>query len=629
MKDGFIRVASATPEIKVADCAYNTKKILELVNEAAKNQVSIIVFPELCITGYTCGDLFFQDLLIDQAKKSLNIISSSTKDLDMIIVVGLPLKDGSSLYNCAAVLYHGDVMGFVPKTHLPNYAEFQELRYFSKSCDYKCVTIDGKSIPIGNKIIFVCENIPELKLGVEVCEDLWVTIPQSSYLAASGATVIANISSSSELVGKSKYRTSLVESQSSRIISAYIYADSGSGESSTDLVFSGHNMIAEVGTVLSESKRFTTGIIFADIDLQKIESERRKDNNFNQIETLNKIYFNLPVKDIKLKRKFERLPFVPTEKRNLNEVCEEILNIQSYGLIKRLKYMKCEKIVLGLSGGLDSTLALLVSLQAFNIMNYNKKNIFAVTMPCFGTTEKTKSNVFQLCNAFDVTLLEVPINNSVLQHFEDINHDINNYDITYENAQARERTQVLMDIANQKNALVLGTGDMSELALGWSTYNGDHMSMYGINSSVPKTLIRCLVNYKADMFDGEKKDSLLNVLSTTISPELLPPKDGIISQSTEDVIGSYELHDFFLYYIVRFGFSPQKVYRIAMIAFKDVYESTYIKECLKIFIKRFFKNQFKRSCLPDGPKVGSVCLSPRGDLRVPSDASAVAWLDEI
>lgn len=629
MKDGFLRVACATPKIKVADCENNADNIIKLINEANDNDVSLIVFPELCITSYTCNDLFYQDELLDSAVNAMVKITENTKNMDIISVVGLPIKNGGELFNCAAVIYHGEVLALIPKTHLPNYAEYQERRYFSESCDFDTIYINGEKVPIGNKIIFLCRNIESFKFGVEICEDLWVRNPPSNYLCDCGANIIANLSASNEIVGKSEYRKELVKNQSARLISAYLYADAGFGESTTDLVFSGQNIIAENGIVLNESPLFSNGIIYTEVDLQRIEAERRRNTTCKTSCKANEIFFEFKEKNIKLTRMFAKNPFVPSDKSTLKSRCSEIISIQSMGLATRLSHINAKKAVLGLSGGLDSTLALIVMVRAFDKLKLERSGIIAVTMPCFGTTSRTYNNVKKLAEAYSVTLKEIPISDSVLQHFKDISHDKDSHDVTYENAQARERTQVLMDIANQKGAIVVGTGDLSELALGWATYNGDHMSMYSVNTSIPKTLVRSLVKYEADISDGQNKKVLEDVLDTPVSPELLPPKEGKISQKTEEIVGPYELNDFFLYYFIRFAFKPEKILRIAEIAFDGIYTRDIIKKWLEVFIKRFFAQQFKRSCMPDGPKVGSVSLSPRGDFRMPSDACVSEWIKSL
>ena len=625
MKDGFLRVASATPHIKVADCTGNSQKIIAMAKEAAENGASLVVFPELCITGYTCGDLFLQRALLNSAQENLKVIIRETKELDCVILVGLPVRANSGLYNCAAVICQGELLGLVPKKYIPNYSEFYELRHFTPSKD-EFINMDMFSgedtqlTEIGKNVIFQCVEMPEFKLGVEICEDLWTAEPPSGKLALNGATIIANLSASDEVIGKADYRRMLVKSQSARLLSAYVYTSAGLGESTQDLVFSGHNLICENGSILAESKRFDTGIIYADVDLQKMENERAKANTFVGEDNFEKCVFHLPVKDLKLNRHFSKTPFVPTNKSNLDERCEEILTIQATGLATRIQHTNVKSVVIGLSGGLDSTLALIVAVHAMDMLKRDRKDIIAVTMPCFGTTKRTKSNAEILAESYGVSFKDINISKAVTQHFEDIGQSMEILDVTFENGQARERTQVLMDIANKTGGFVIGTGDLSELALGWATYNGDHMSMYAVNASIPKTLVRHLTAFEAEHSEGDLKKALLDILDTPVSPELLPPKDGEISQKTEDLVGPYELHDFFLYYLVRQCFTPKKIFRLAKIAFKGVYDDETIRKWLKTFLRRFFSQQFKRSCLPDGPKVGTVTLSPRGDWRMPSDA---------
>ena len=625
MKDGFLRVASATPHIKVADCTGNSQKIIAMAKEAAENGASLVVFPELCITGYTCGDLFLQRALLNSAQENLKVIIRETKELDCVILVGLPVRANSGLYNCAAVICQGELLGLVPKKYIPNYSEFYELRHFTPSKD-EFINMDMFSgedtqlTEIGKNVIFQCVEMPEFKLGVEICEDLWTAEPPSGKLALNGATIIANLSASDEVIGKADYRRMLVKSQSARLLSAYVYTSAGLGESTQDLVFSGHNLICENGSILAESKRFDTGIIYADVDLQKMENERAKANTFVGEDNFEKCVFHLPVKDLKLNRHFSKTPFVPTNKSNLDERCEEILTIQATGLATRIQHTNVKSVVIGLSGGLDSTLALIVAVHAMDMLKRDRKDIIAVTMPCFGTTKRTKSNAEILAESYGVSFKDINISKAVTQHFEDIGQSMEILDVTFENGQARERTQVLMDIANKTGGFVIGTGDLSELALGWATYNGDHMSMYAVNASIPKTLVRHLTAFEAEHSEKKLKKALLDILDTPVSPELLPPKDGEISQKTEDLVGPYELHDFFLYYLVRQCFTPKKIFRLAKIAFNGVYDDETIRKWLKTFLRRFFSQQFKRSCLPDGPKVGTVTLSPRGDWRMPSDA---------
>lgn len=633
MKYGFIKIAAATPKIRVADCDYNSKQIIDLINEAYTNGASLILFPELCVTGYTCSDLFLQKTLIDSAENAVKEIIKATSKLDIVSVLGVPIAVKQSLYNCAAVIYKGKILGITPKINIPNYSEFYEARHFSsgENISNQRISYSGLSdVLFDNCIVYTCENIPDFSFGAEICEDLWVPVSPSNNLALSGANIICNLSCSDDVIGKAQYRRELVKMQSGKLVCVYVFADAGFGESTTDMVFSGHNIISENASVLAESTRFATGIIYADVDVQKISGERRKANTYPVLKLAQNVSFSIKEKKTELSRAFSKTPFVPTDKTDLKNRCEEILAIQATGLATRLMHTGITNVILGLSGGLDSTLALIVCIHAFDMLGFERKNIHTVTMPCFGTTNRTKSNAQLLAEAYGVSFEEININKAVLTHFSDINHDSNITDITYENSQARERTQVLMDLSNKYSGLVIGTGDLSELALGWATYNGDHMSMYAVNVSVPKTLVRYLTAYEAEKSDAPLKEVLLDVLNTPVSPELLPPdENGEIAQKTEDVVGPYELHDFFLYYMVRFGFSPSKIYYIAKLAFKDKYNDDIIKKWLTIFIKRFFSQQFKRSCLPDGPKVGSVTLSPRGDWRMPSDAASRAWLNEL
>lgn len=645
MKYGFLKVAAATPAIKVADCAYNREQIVTLIHECEKAKAQLMVLPELCVTGYTCGDLFLHETLLTNAKKELLAIAKETIGMDVVVVVGLPMMKDQKLYNVAAVVQNGEILGVVPKSHIPNYSEFYEARYFcegSTNIDY--VRLGEDMVPFGTNLLFECEEFPIFTLGVEICEDAWVAIPPSSYHALAGATVIANCSASDETTGKDCYRSALVSNQSARLLAGYIYTSAGAGESTTDVVYSGHNMIYENGTKLAESNRFLgeNHVTYSEIDLGRIEAERRRMMTFKQDKReYMTIPFTLPslemdeqgqvtLPETTLTRYVDKAPFVPSDEAQKRKRCDEILNIQATGLRKRLEHTGCKTAVIGISGGLDSTLALLVTVKAFNMLGLDHKNIIAVTMPCFGTTDRTYSNAVKLTKNIGATLEEIRINEAVLIHLRDIGHDVNTHDVTYENAQARERTQILMNIANKTNGMVIGTGDMSELALGWATYNGDHMSMYGVNCSVPKTLVRYLVEYYAiTSKDKELTHILQDVLDTPVSPELLPPKDGEISQKTEDIVGPYELHDFFLYYVMRFGYSPKKIYKLAVYAFNGEYSNETIHKWLKVFYRRFFTQQFKRSCLPDGPKVGSVALSPRGDLRMPSDAMSTLWMKEV
>lgn len=632
MKDGFIKVAAATPKIKVADPAYNTEEILKIIDETEKNGASILVFSELTISGYTCGDLFLQQPLLTECKNQLLRIVKATENKSMLVVVGCPIVIKQKLYNCAVVISDGSILGIVPKTHLPNYSEFYELRHFTSGEGLEEDLWFGEEFGYVNVAVnqlFKCKEIPELVVACEICEDLWVPLPPSTYHAMAGATVICNPSASVETTTKESYRRSLVSNQSARLLAAYIYADAGEGESTQDVVYSGHHLICENGSVLAEAKRFTNEIIYADIDVQKLAAERRKMTSFpgGQTDDYFEQEFSLEVKENKITRTFPKAPFVPDNQDERDKRCDEILSLQSMGLKKRLEHTNCKHAVVGISGGLDSTLAVLVTARAFDLLDIPRENLICVTMPCFGTTDRTYQNAVSLIKELGTTLKEVRIEKAVRQHFADIGHDENNHDVTYENSQARERTQILMDMANQYNGMVIGTGDMSELALGWATYNGDHMSMYAVNCSVPKTLVRYLVLYYAETTENKKlSEVLMDVLDTPVSPELLPPVDGVISQKTEDLVGPYELHDFFLYYMLRFGFPKSKLYRMAKLTFDGVYDDETIKKWLDKFYWRFFSQQFKRSCLPDGPKVGSVAVSPRGDLRMPSDASPTAWI---
>lgn len=633
MRHGFIKVAAATPDIRVADVDYNKEQIIKQMDEAAKAGAKIIVFPELCITGYTCSDLFLQDILLNGAKKALVEIAKQTKELDALVFVGVPLAVGGELYNVAAALNHGNILGFTTKSFLPNYGEFYEMRQFRPG-PKKAETIlfDGKEIPFGPQLLFVEKQMANLIVSAEICEDVWSPVPPSIEAAREGATVIVNCSASDETIGKASYREALISGQSARLISGYIYANAGEGESTTDLVFGGHNLIAENGTILAEAKRFSNGIIYTEFDVQKIANERRKNTTFTETQehVLPRIPFGLEQTETILTRTFPSRPFVPRDDLERAKRCEEILTIQAMGLKKRLAHTHAKSAVVGISGGLDSTLALLVTAKAFDTLGLERSGITAVTMPCFGTTDRTYQNACKMSLKVGATLREVRIGDAVMQHFKDIGHDPQDHSVTYENSQARERTQVLMDIANQMGGLVIGTGDMSELALGWATYNGDHMSMYGVNASVPKTLVRHLVHYYADTCeDSSLKEVLYDVLDTPVSPELLPPKDGEIAQKTEDLVGPYELHDFFLYYFLRMGYEPGKIYRIAKLSFAGEYDDETIYKWLRTFCWRFFSQQFKRSCLPDGPKVGTVALSPRGDWRMPSDACVALWIQNL
>ncbi len=633
MKHGFIKAAAMTPKIKVADPVYNAKEICKGIEEALAKGARLIVFPELCLTGYTCSDLFLQEILLLQAKEALDTVAEATEGSDALVFVGMPLVKDHKLYNVAAVLQNGEILAFIPKRFIPAYAEFYEARHFVPgNTEPEPYIYKEKEIPFGTDILLQVENMPDLVVGCEVCEDIWVPDSPGAAHALAGATVMVNLSASNETIGKDVYREMLVKSASARQITAYIYASAGEGESTQDLVFGGHNIIAENGTILAEAKRFVPENLYADIDIHRLCHERRRMSTYHP-ETMRRhtvVSVSMEEEETILTRSFSPKPFVPDRQEERDKRCDEILSIQSYGLKKRYEHTGCQSAVIGISGGLDSTLALLVTVRAFDMLGLGRDKIISVTMPCFGTTDRTYDNACRLAKALGTTLQEVDIREAVTVHFRDIGQDMEQHDVTYENGQARERTQVLMDIANQTGGLVIGTGDMSELALGWATYNGDHMSMYGVNAGVPKTLVRHLVRYYADTCGNEELQTLLlDILDTPVSPELLPPVDGVISQKTEDLVGPYELHDFFLYYMLRCGFEPAKVYRVACMAFQDIYDKGVILRWLKIFYQRFFAQQFKRSCLPDGPKVGSVAVSPRGDLRMPSDACAAIWLAQL
>ncbi len=635
-KYGFVRVGASIPKIKVADPIFNTKEIKKQIDLAISKGVDILTFPELSITGYTCADLFTQDTLINNSYNSLKELLKYSKGKKIVFIVGMPIKCNNSLFNAAIVINNGNILGIVPKTYIPNYNEFYEKRWFRSSKELLSneINIFGKNIPIGVNILFEDIKNSDIKFGIEICEDLWSVFSPSNNHAINGATIIFNLSASNEIISKYEYRKNLVKIQSSKIISSYVYASSGVNESSTDILFSGSSMIYENGKLLNENERFNfnSNLITADVDVKKIMNDRIKDTSFMNNEkqyNYRTVYFELSNRKQKLQRVYNKTPFVPSNEYKRNERCNEILNIQSSALAKRLDHTKINKCVIGISGGLDSTLAFLVIIKAYEKLNIDNKNIIAVTMPGFGTTNRTYNNAVSLVKKCGATLKEVDIKKACTIHYEDINHDINNHDITYENCQARERTQILMDIANKEKALVIGTGDLSELALGWCTYNGDHMSMYAVNSSIPKTLVKYLVKYVADN-NKQIKNILYDILDTPISPELLPPdeKDKIV-QVTEDNVGPYILHDFFLYHFLRNGFSPSKIFELSKLTFKDDFTKDEILKWLHIFIKRFFTQQFKRSCMPDGVKVGSISLSPRGDLRMPSDASYNIWKEDL
>lgn len=635
MDYGFIRVSVATPKLILANPSANAAEIAVQVAKAYELGASVVLFPELCLTGYTCGDLFEQQILRASAEEALYSLAQNTSDYPVLFAVGLPLMAGSKLYNCAAILCRGEILGFVPKRNLPNFGEFYERRHFSSGPSGGTVLFRGRSYPFGTNQIFMCKSLPSLRIAVEICEDLFVPSPPSSSHAVNGATVILNLSASDELVTKADYRRSLIRVQSARAICAYLYANAGFGESTTDMVFSGHNIIAENGVILGETPLFSEEMICRDIDLDMLIQDRIRQSTFpagaaDPADTgYRTVEFDLPYRLIRVDRNIPRFPFVPADDSELSNRCETILSIQASGLAKRMAHTGIKHAVIGLSGGLDSTLAFLVTHRAFGMLGLPSEGIHAITMPGFGTTDRTLNNAIRLAEAYGADLRQIDIRAAVTQHFSDIGQDPDARDITYENTQARERTQILMDIANQCGGFVIGTGDLSEIAIGWSTYNGDHMSMYAVNSSVPKTLIRSLIGHMVSAENSDVDLLLLDILNTPPSPELLPHDNNRITQITEDIVGPYELHDFFLYYSVRYGFSPKKIVFMAQIAFNGIYDKDIIVRWMKVFLKRFFSQQFKRSCIPDGPKVGSVCLSPRADWRMPSDATVAEWLADL
>ena len=634
IKHGFIRVSAATPSIRVADCRHNTQAILSAVRDAGAQGVQVLALPELCVTGYTCGDLLLHDTLLDGAEDAALDIAAATRGSDMLVIFGAPLRVGQRLYNCAVAAQNGAILGVVPKSHLPNYGEFYEARHFSPAPPQTgTIELGGEVVPFGTRLLFCCRELDALRVAVELCEDLWVPEPPSVAHAAAGATLIVNCSASVETVGKAEYRRTLLSAHSARCACAYVYANAGEGESTTDVVFAGHDVVAENGVLLAEAALFSGDAATTEVDVSRLLYERRRMRTFpnGSDADYTHIAFSLAPVENKLTRVIDPSPFVPANAGERRARCELILEMQAQGLKRRLAHTRAATAVIGVSGGLDSCLALLVAVRAADALHMPRRDVVAVTMPCFGTTERTRSNAEVLCDLLGVTLRTVDIGNSVLTHFDDIGHDPAQRDVTYENAQARERTQVLMDIANQTNGLVIGTGDLSELALGWATYNGDHMSMYGVNASIPKTLVRYIVRNVAEQCGGSAlRDVLLDIVATPVSPELLPADEhGDIAQKTEDLVGPYELHDFFLYCLLRWGFSPSKTLRLAQCAFGAQYERDFILHWLRVFCRRFFAQQFKRSCLPDGPKIGSVSLSPRGDWRMPSDASSALWLAEI
>ena len=630
MIHGFLKACTVSPALRVADCAFNTQQTIAAMQRAAADGAQLAVFPELGLTGYTCGDLFFQQPLQRAAAKGLAAVLEASAGLDLVALVGLPVAVDGKLYNCAAVVCHGKLLGLVPKTHLPNYGEFYEKRQFNPApAGVRTLRFAGQEVPFGTQLLFRCAEMPEFCLAAEVCEDLWAPLPPSTHHALAGATVIANLSASDETIGKADYRRALVCQQSARLLCTYLYADAGHGESTTDMVFAAHDLICENGALLAEAKPFGPGCACTELDLGRMVSERCRSTTFQpESAGYETVVFHLPLREVPLTRPVSPTPFVPAGDAARAERCELILAMQADGLAKRIAHAHAKTAVIGISGGLDSSLALLVAVRAMQRLGRPAQDVLAVTMPCFGTTHRTRSNAEILCEELGVTFQEIPIARTVHSHFADIGQDEAALDVTYENCQARVRTLELMDLANRTGGLVVGTGDLSELALGWATYNGDHMSMYGVNGSIPKTLVRYLVAYEADRTLGELSDVLQDVLDTPVSPELLPPKDGEISQKTEDLVGPYELHDFFLYYMLRFGYPPRKIFRAAHKTFAGVYDDATIKKWLTTFMRRFFTQQFKRSCLPDGPKVGTVTLSPRGDWRMPSDAVSALWLKE-
>lgn len=634
-EQGFVRVGAVVPKLKVADTEFNCNEIIKQIEVASNNKIQIIVFPELCVTGYTCQDLFEQDALLEEAEKALNRILDYTNNLDIICIIGMPIKAENQLFNTAVVIQKGKILGIVPKTFIPNYGEFYEKRWFasSKNANKKEIEILDQKVPFGIDLLFKDKENNEICFGIEICEDIWAVEPPSNKLALLGANIIFNLSASNEVIGKKEYRRDLVKMQSAKTISGYVYCSSGVNESTSDVVFSGESMIFENGSCLTNNQRFDfeSNMIFTEIDTKRLANDRRKNISFmgNPVDLeYREIKINIPDNIENLTREYSKTPFVPEDKKKISEICEEILNIQSYGLAKRLLHTNINKTIIGISGGLDSALAFLVIIKAYEVLNLPKENIIAITMPGFGTTSRTHKNSIKLINEYGATFREINITKSSLQHFEDIGHDKKMKDITYENAQARERTKILMDIANEENGIVVGTGDLSELALGWCTYNGDHMSMYSVNASIPKTLVEYIIKWVADNSKEEYKNIINDILDTPISPELLPPdENGNIEQKTEEQVGPYILHDFFLYHFLRYGAEPKKIYILACKTFKNDFKKEDIKHWLQVFIKRFFTQQFKRNCMPDGPKVGTVSLSPRGDLRMPSDASYNIWLN--
>lgn len=640
MNNGFLRVAAVSPKVRVADVDYNVENIIVQMNRLADEGADLIVFPELSVTGYTCGDLFHNRTLLDAAVRGLERIAESSRDVGSVVVIGVPIEADDRLYNCACVVCGGELTAIVPKTYIPNSNEFYEKRWFAsgRDCQKESLNVGRFFTQFGTNVLIGIGNVENVRIGIEICEDLWTPLPPSTIKALSGADLIVNLSASNDLIGKRDYLRSLITQQSARCISGYVYAGAGFGESSTDLVFDGKGFIAENGTMLAETPRWNNGAVSvtADIDIEALRRDRLHSTSFGDCKTSVEskmttvcAFRHRSVNDNRLIRHVNPHPFIPAD-GSLDSRCDEIINIQAAGLAQRLSATGCSRLIVGISGGLDSTLALLVAVKTFDRLDLDRRGIIGVTMPGFGTTGRTYNNALALMKVLGVTIREIPIAEAVMQHFHDIGHDPETIDVTYENSQARERTQILMDIANQAGGMVLGTGDLSELALGWATYNGDHMSMYGVNAGVPKTLVKHLVGYFATISpDDDERRCLLDIIDTPISPELTPADTkGNIAQKTEDLVGPYELHDFFLYYMLRYGFTPRRIYLLARTAFEGTYDNTTIRYWMRVFFRRFFNQQFKRSCLPDGPKVGSVCLSPRGDWRMPSDASAALWLKE-
>lgn len=633
MYDGFIKVAAATPQVRVADTEYNAEQIAAKMKEAADQGAALVVFPELSLTAYTCGDLFLQNTLIRGAEKGLEELLEYSHAFSMIAVVGLPVVYRGALWNCAAVIYQGKLLGVVPKSYIPGYSEYAESRYFAGAAgENGMIRLAGQEAPFGARLLFSCEELPEWIWGIEIGEDLMAPLPVSTQHALAGATMIVNCSAGSQIVGREEYRRLMVESQSARLNIGYVLSDAGDGESTTDMVYAGHNLIAERGELLKESIPFENELTVSEIDVSRLAFERRRINTYPTVqnEGYTVIPFKMALQTVELTRKIEAYPFIPESMEERRTRFEKILMMQAQGLKKRVQHTNCKSLVVGISGGLDSCLALLVAVRAMDLLGRDRKQIYSITMPCFGTTARTKGNAEILSEKLGVTLECIDITKSVMQHFSDIGQDPNQHDVTFENAQARERTKILMDRSNQTGGFVVGTGDLSELALGWATYNGDHMSMYGVNAGIPKTLVRHLVQHEADrMEDPELKAVLLDILATPVSPELLPAEDGEIAQKTEDIVGPYDLHDFYLYYIVRWAFSPVKIFRLASKAFEGVFDRETILKWMRTFYWRFFSQQFKRSCLADGPKVGSVGFSPRGDWKMPSDACVTLWRKEL